>query len=289
MAGAASYIYSSPVASAMLPLHATTIIGCIVALLIHFRYQSVSRLTPFSQSAIIAYHGSVLAWVDATEQDRILLFWLTNMLLYFALRTHVANPAVLLAPILAGISSAFFSAWGGAESIPAVFLSVPAIAILAGLGDYVTARQRAITAAIDEWGVRRHLTPLSVLRQALRAEAGSDAMFEPATRTCVCISSDWRNYQRLSADLTPAQLENVLATYYQHVQTLLHESFPNGNYFADWIADELFVVVFGDGEAELPALVVSALTFCDALLSKKDGLFNLVERPPGVDVALAAG
>jgi hypothetical protein len=112
MAGAASYIYSSPVASAMLPLHATTIIGCLVALLIHFRYQSVSRLTPFSQSAIIAYHGFVLAWVDVTEQDRILLFWIANMLLYFALRTHVANPVLLLVPILVGVSSGFFSAWG---------------------------------------------------------------------------------------------------------------------------------------------------------------------------------
>lgn len=285
----APYIFSASTASAMRLMHVVTVFSAIVGLAT-FRWSlRFHQGTILSQSVIIAYYG----WVGATTlgfstADASTTLWFVALLQFYALRTHVGPWWLAVVPVSAGLG-ATAAIVGPPDADSFVWWVIIGVAIVNGTFDFASVRNKDLKAAALDWQARVALTPRSVLRHSLTESVRAEELFRPAMRPCVCLSSDWRNYQRLSSQLSAEDLEGVLAHYYQHVQSLLTECLPKGNYFADWIADELFVVVFGESDAEMPELVRSTLHFCEELLRRKEGLFSLVQTPPGVDVGLAAG
>lgn len=110
----------------------------------------------------------------------------------------------------------------------------------AGIGVVTTARKQRD--ARREYLRLRRVVPSQIIRQGTDFEDAN--LFRAANRSCICIASDWRGYQKMSADRTPDEIADWLQNYYEMCEMQLENHFPDGNYFSDWIADELFIVIF---------------------------------------------
>jgi class 3 adenylate cyclase len=131
--------------------------------------------------------------------------------------------------------------------------------------------------------------PQQVLLQASRDNCSIQDVFGPKIRFCVCICSDWRNFQEVAGGVSPQLLGSRLSSYYERVSERLNKDFPEGNYFMDWIADELFVVIFGADDTPDPSLVDSGFDFASWLLSHRRRFTRESGYPRGIDVGISAG
>lgn len=114
-------------------------------------------------------------------------------------------------------------------------------------------------------------------------------ILRPKIRNCICIASDWRGYQKLSRELPAAKMTAALGVYYQICEELLSEYFPKGNYFSDWTADELFVVIFNVND-DISCLDISAsISFSKELLIAKHNFCSGSKINFGVDIGLSMG
>ena len=62
------------------------------------------------------------------------------------------------------------------------------------------------------------------------------------------LAMDWRNFQEIAASKDPKYVENLFQQFYNEVFIELDRIFPEGNYYADWTADELFIIFYGEEE-----------------------------------------
>jgi hypothetical protein len=88
-----------------------------------------------------------------------------------------------------------------------------------------------------EFALMIQAAPAKIVRQTSLSNDDLAHAFSPTQRHCVCISSDWRGYQAISASIAPEQLAAALGSYYEMVDRLLADKFQDGNYYSDWIAD----------------------------------------------------
>jgi class 3 adenylate cyclase len=114
-------------------------------------------------------------------------------------------------------------------------------------------------------------------------------IFRPEDKFCICISSDWRNYQELCTNIPTSRLTSALNAYYALCQDLIRSSFPLGNYYTDWIADELFVVAYLTDDTNQKEMTEAAVRFSLELLTAKGGFYRSHGIPARIDVGLAAG
>lgn len=154
---------------------------------------------------------------------------------------------------------------------------------------YAARIERTLEEARREFRVRGKIAPTHIVRKTGGSEADLIKAFEPLRRPCVCISSDWRNYQRISETFDAARLSRALNAYYNFCYTLLHERFPEGNYYTDWIADELFIVVYADGDVAGRDMVNAALELCHDLVRRKQAFFAEHGLPEAIDVGVSYG
>ncbi len=144
-------------------------------------------------------------------------------------------------------------------------------------------------AARSEFQRLRSFTPQAILRRSLETNRSIESLFSPEDRFCVCICSDWRNYQKLTSTMTPTEVVNALEVYYKSCNSLLKSSFPKGNYFSDWIADELFVVGFCDEGISESEVALAGINFAKQLLNERASIAAITGAPKGIDVGIAAG
>jgi class 3 adenylate cyclase len=69
-------------------------------------------------------------------------------------------------------------------------------------------------------------------------------IFKARNRYTVCLSCDWREYQSLIATHSPDFISSLIEDYYNRVFEALDRIDPQGQYYANWTADELFVIFF---------------------------------------------
>ncbi len=131
--------------------------------------------------------------------------------------------------------------------------------------------------------------PRQVLWRGIVEDKQIDEVFLPANRTCVCLSSDWRNYQDLTSRYTPAKLAELLSRYYRMTNDVLEKCIPSGNYFCDWIADELFVVLFTDLPDGERHLWEQAIEFGVRLIQQKNEFLQSHGAPEAIDIGIAGG
>jgi hypothetical protein len=70
---------------------------------------------------------------------------------------------------------------------------------------------------------------------------------------------------------------------------LLSHVFPEGNYYTDWIADELFVVTFAKDASEEAGLINASLRFAHELILRKQEFIKSMNLPINIDVGVASG
>ncbi len=133
------------------------------------------------------------------------------------------------------------------------------------------------------------LAPVHIVVKSMMSHIPIETLFAPQNRWVCCISTDWRNYTSLASSRSASGLAEILNLYYDECHALLHATMPSEKYFCDWIADELFVVVFGDGSHEEGELVNQALDFANRLLMLKNKFCSSQGTPDAIDIGIAYG
>ncbi len=130
-------------------------------------------------------------------------------------------------------------------------------------------RKRFILTMFERYHHTSSLVPKNIARHIAISDAdlNLDNVFVPQERFTVCLCSDWRNYQQLANEHKPEYIEKLFEKFYDIVFDELDYIIPNGNYFADWTADELFIIFFSDNENEKEVLE-NSLRFAQSLANK---------------------
>jgi len=169
------------------------------------------------------------------------------------------------------------------------WLYIFALTVSFSLGLRFTLDYRLLSEARGEFRFRSQIAPAHIVRRATDQAADLQTVFRPALKFCVCIASDWRNYQEITASLAPSQLTMALSEYYDLCQSILLGCMPEGNFFTDWIADEFFVVAFAvEGQSE-SELVDAALRFSIELIQAKEEFCRIHGLPRAIDIGLSSG
>jgi class 3 adenylate cyclase len=144
-------------------------------------------------------------------------------------------------------------------------------------------------AAQATYRFRSQVVPEHIVRHSADEATDVDELFKAKSQFCVCISSDWRNYQKLSAGMPAEALIAALDEYYELTHRILRRLVPEGRYFTDWIADELFVVIYGEGGVTARELVNTGVRFGLEMLEAKAEFQKLHGIPEAIDVGVASG
>ncbi len=150
-------------------------------------------------------------------------------------------------------------------------------------------RRNLLAEAKREYALRSTMLPGNMVLKSIEAQDAMETVFKPERRYCVCISSDWRNYQALTAQYSADQLADVLSKYYQQCQTTIRQLLPTGNYYLDWIADELFLVLFANDVNDENTMVNQALEFAIKLVVSKQEFMNQYGLPGAIDIGISGG
>ena len=179
---------------------------------------------------------------------------------------------------------AFYSSAAGG-----VLAMVNSVAILGSLGITFLHDRTFKETVIREFKLLIQAAPAKIVRQSASSNTDVDTVFGPKRRHCVCLSTDWREYQAMSSAMPPDKLAAALGAYYDMCERLASEMFPEGNYYSDWIADELFLVIFAKDHDEEKTLVNMTLQFSTRLLAAKDAFAEVHGLPAGIDIGISSG
>ena len=140
-----------------------------------------------------------------------------------------------------------------------------------------------------EYALLIQAAPAKIVRHSVESSQGVSEIFATKLRQSVCLSTDWRSYQALSAKTSPEVLSRALGEYYNLCGRILSKHFPDGNYYADWIADEFFVVAFAKSEQFDPLLVDTMIYAAQDLLRGKQKFHADFGFPDSIDIGISSG
>ena len=236
----------------------------------------------------VAYYSAIYTFVPDLGGSRALLAINHVMLLNaFVLLVHPGSRFQrLLAVILFGVLGAFaFSK----SSSPGIFTFINFVSALIGFLITLLFDRQHRAMAQREFRLLIQAAPAKIVRQSASSNTDIMNFFAPTERHCVCISSDWRGYQGISSSMATRKLSEALGAYYEMCERLLAKAFPEGNYYTDWIADELFVVVFAKDEREEKLLVNDALQFSHDLILEKKRFTDDFGFQMAIDIGVSSG
>jgi hypothetical protein len=229
--------------------------------------------------------GSRISIHDGEPSQWFAGLWIVHIFfggLVFPFRSHVHH--LLFAYIF---GTTFFGLRGYPDflwGLGALF-----IAQITGQNIQILAQRFLKRSAINRYRDESRYVPRYVLLKASREQQPLEKVFAPKNRFCVCICSDWRNYQSLASDEDPQILGERLAQYYERITERLSKDIPEGNFFMDWIADELFVVIFSESDKPDRKLIDKGFDFAVWLLSNRRTFARDYGYPSGIDVGMSSG
>jgi hypothetical protein len=105
----------------------------------------------------------------------------------------------------------------------------------------------------------------------------------------VCLCSDWRNYQKISTSKEHKEIQRMVEAFYNVIYDQLETSQLAGQYYADWTADELFII-FYDEIGNESHVNEEALKFTHALSTKLYlEISSIVDKDLKYDIGLSSG
>jgi class 3 adenylate cyclase len=235
------------------------------------------------------FYSWVLYFRDNSIMDRG--FFLGVVHIYsLSLFTIMIHPGSRLERTFAVIAMSIASslAFSRNELMALFAITNPFAMVAALLITFSIERQNRILAQ-KEFQLMIQAAPAKIVRQSALANNDLGSVFAPTQRHCVCISSDWRGYQALSARVSSNELSKAIGAYYEMTDRLLSHVFPEGNYYTDWIADELFVVTFAKDASEEAGLINASLRFAHELILRKQEFIKSMNLPINIDVGVASG
>lgn len=148
-------------------------------------------------------------------------------------------------------------------------------------------QQRQI--ARREYSALVQTVPAKIVRHSVESNQSLSEIFSTKLRNSVCLSTDWRSYQALSAKTDAGTLSRALGEYYNMCGVIFSKHFPKGNYYADWIADELFVVAFAQDDYMDHALVDNMILAAIDMIEQKKEFHKKFGFPSAIDVGICSG
>lgn len=229
--------------------------------------------------------GARISISDGVPSQWFAGLWIVHIFfggLVFPFRSHVHHVlfAFIFGTTFIGIKGYPDFLWG----LGALF-----IAQITGQNIQILSQRFLKRAAINRYRDESRYVPRYVLLKASKEQQPLEKIFAPKNRFCVCLCSDWRNYQSLASDEDPQVLGERLAQYYGRITERLSKDLPEGNFFMDWIADELFVVIFSDSDIPDPKLIDKGFEFGVWLLSNRRTFSRDYGYPSGIDVGMSSG
>ena len=246
-------------------------------------------ILPISIVAPVAFYAYLLATRSGVDVDKAYFLGVTHI---YALCNFIIiiHPGAALARTITMILLSFISYLVfSQQQMTGVLGGTNALSMCVGL--FITFsidRQNRILAQ-KEFQLMIQAAPAKIVRQSASANDDLGQLFAPSNRHCVCISSDWRGYQALSAKISSDELSKAIGAYYEMTDKLLSHLFPEGNYYTDWIADELFVVIFAKDATEETGLINAGLEFARQLILQKQQFTKDMNLPINIDVGVASG
>lgn len=244
-------------------------------------------------TALITMFAAQTAWTIAASRDLadgrggvpfaaiwISYIFVSNLLLPFRAHVHMVMFVFVMATSGFVLTSYPDNPYG---------IGLTFIALTIGQNAQIFAHRAFKLGTISKYREQSRYIPQQVLLQAAQENCSIHEVFGPKIRFCVCICSDWRNFQELAGDVGPQHLGDNLSAYYERIAERLNRDLPSGNYFMDWIADELFVVIFGVDENPDASLVDAGFDFATWLLTNRRRFARETGYPKGIDVGISAG
>ncbi len=226
---------------------------------------------------ISAADGYTSTWISACW----ILFVLTgNVLLPFRSHAHILMFIISLATTYVGLKAY------PEQGVP---LAMTFLCLVIGQNYRIYTQRMIKSGTIRNYREQSRYIPRQVLMMAAREDKSINELFAPADRFCICICSDWRKFQSLSKGVSMAVLGQGLAAYYHDLVTMVHRQLPEGNFFLDWIADELFLVIFAKNHHEDIDLVKVSVEVSKDIIQYRQDFFSRHGFPQGVDVTVACG
>ena len=195
--------------------------------------------------------------------------WVT----YFGLSLHIISLWIAFFPVPTGFVVAT------ASSFCYIFSAAIALSI----------QRTEFRIAQMEYQFRTKVVPEHIVRHSVTSTLDLSELFKPALKFCACLSSDWRSYQAITSKIPATQLTHSLNTYHQWCQNLVKEFFPRGNFYTDWIADELFLVVYAESPSDEREIVNQIVRFGHELLKYRPEFTRIHGIPQAVDIGISAG
>ena len=244
----------------------------------------IAQLSGFIAANVVMCIAAKMQAVSGGTDSALLVLWGTGSVLAVGLLAyrnyvHIAALLIFLVPY----------AWSLQGQPMAVFwlICASSLAILTSNAQIIAKRFIKLE-LIRSYRQQSVYTPKQVLLQAVESQSNVSDIFKPEMRYCVCLCSDWRNFQAFANGVPPSQLAETLENYYDLQIKLLDQEFPEGNYFIDWIADELFVVAFLIPSCDESALIDRATRFAIESLAARPTFFETHGAPNGIDVGISA-
>jgi class 3 adenylate cyclase len=135
------------------------------------------------------------------------------------------------------------------------------------------------------------LIPKQVAHSILTSSGSMNLSEAFKARKCftVCLVSDMRNYQELFRHKSPEKVSEILESFYNIVFECLEQTSPEGNYFANWTADELFIIFYNE-KNNSDVCMLEALSFSKLLATSiHQRVSNELNLPLTWDIGLACG
>ncbi|MBN8554803.1 MAG: hypothetical protein J0L93_05105 [Deltaproteobacteria bacterium] len=148
-------------------------------------------------------------------------------------------------------------------------------------------RQEFANELAEKFRTLQNIAPRRVARAITIGDKSES--FDPRMRPTICLCSDWRNYQALASRVNAETISRLFEDFYGSVKQALEVFVPDGSYFFEWTADQVFIT-FYDPKDDLLAAMKRAVAFtefyCGPLL--ENGRKNL-KLKINYDVGLSSG
>ena len=270
----------------------------ILIILVNFTYIQINQKSLFSKKDSYGLHYSIL--LPGILFNILYLY-------YLSITPHQNYNIILLANFVTIITTTMFAMKFWKEQyalniisvcfiLPLVFLKTPGAIYLIGFHvlSFITGylyRRKFIISMYERYYNTASLVPKNVAKYIAMTDGviELEKIFKPTNRFTVCLSSDWRNFQEIASTKDPEFVENLFQQFYNQVFTELDRIFPEGNYYADWTADELFIIFFSNDDND-EELIYNALEFA---YTYSTDVFTEINKTLGLelmyDIGLSAG
>ena len=152
-------------------------------------------------------------------------------------------------------------------------------------------RRRFVLSMYDRYCTTASMVPKNVAKYIAMTDGTIELekIFKPSKKFTVCLSSDWRDFQSIASTKDPEYIQSLFQDFYNEVFIHLDNVFPDGNYYADWTADELFIIFFSNDSND-KNLIKKSLEFSYIYLTR---VFEKVNNSFDInlmyDIGMSAG